>query len=76
MFDFTRMLWLDLFHFLSLPEIIIIHRIIQIKFVMNNTTEMDKDVYSSPTCSIINVVVEKALLQISTKDWERDPDEI
>ena len=76
MFDFTRMLWLDLFHFLSLPEIIIIHRIIQIKFVMNNTTEMDKDVYSSPTCSIINVVVEKALLQFSTKDWERDPDEI
>ena len=76
MFDFTRMLWLDLFHFLSLPEIFIIHRIIQIKFVMNNTTEMDKDVYSSPTCSIINVVVEKALLQISTKDWEHDPDEL
>lgn len=76
MFDFTRMLWLDLFHFLYLPEIFIIHRIIQIKFVMNNTTEMDKDVYSSPTCSIINVVVEKALLQFSTKDWERDPDEI
>ncbi len=43
---------------------------------MNNTTEMDKDVYSSPMCSIINVVVEKALLQFSTKDWERDPDEI
>ena len=76
MFDFTRMLWLDLFHFLYLPEIFIIHRIIQIKFVMNNTTEMDKDVYSSPTCSIINVVVEKALLQFSTKDWERAPDEI
>ncbi len=76
MFDFTRMLWLDLSHFLSLPEIFFIHRIIQIKFVMNNTTEMDKDVYSSPMCSIINVVVEKALLQFSTKDWERDPDEI
>ena len=76
MFDFTRMLWLDLFHFLSLPEIFIIHRIIQIKFVMNNTTKMDKEVYSSPTCSIINVVVEKALLQISTKDWEHDPDEL
>ena len=76
MFDFTRMLWLDLFHFLSLPEIFIIHRIIQIKFVMNNTTEMDKDVYSSPMCSIINVVVEKTLLQISAKDWEHDPDEI
>ena len=70
------MLWYELFHFLSLPEIFIIHRIIQIKFVMNNTTEMDKDVYSSPTCSIINVVVEKALLQISTKDWEHDPDEL
>lgn len=76
MFDFTRMLWLDFFHFLYLPEIFIIHRIIQIKFVMNNTTEMDKDVYSSPTCSIINVVVEKALLQFSTKDWELDPDEL
>lgn len=76
MFDFTRMLWLDLFHFLYLPEIFIIHRIIQIKFVMNNTTKMDKEVYSSPTCSIINVVVEKALLQISTKDWEHDPDEL
>ena len=76
MFDFTRMLWLVLFHFLSLPEIFIIHRIIQIKFVMNNTTEMDKDVYSSPMCSIINVVVEKTLLQISAKDWEHDPDEI
>ena len=76
MFDFTRMLWLDFFHFLYLPEIFIIHRIIQIKFVMNNTTKMDKEVYSSPTCSIINVVVEKALLQFSTKDWEHDPDEI
>jgi hypothetical protein len=62
--------------FLYLPEIFIIHRIIQIKFVMNNTTKMDKEVYSSPTCSIINVVVEKALLQISTKDWEHDPDEL
>ena len=70
------MLWYELFHFLYLPEKFIINRIIQIKFVMNNTTKMDKEVYSSPTCSIINVVVEKALLQFSTKDWERDPDEI
>lgn len=67
------MLWYELFHFLYLPEIFIIHRIIQIKFVMNNTTKMDKEVYSSPTCSIIEVVVESTFLSgdnISIGDWE------
>ena len=44
---------------------------------MNNITQVDKEVYSSPICSIIDVVIETTFLSgFDPLPWERDPNEL
>ena len=35
-----------------------------------------KEQYLSPDCNILNLILETPVLQFSTKNWERDPNEL
>ena len=44
---------------------------------MNHISSLDKEAYSSPSCSIIEVVVETSFLSgFDPRPWEKDPDEL
>lgn len=44
---------------------------------MNHISSLDKEAYSSPSCSIIEVIVETTFLSgITPIDWGRDDDEL
>ena len=44
---------------------------------MNYISRVDKEVYSSPSCSIIEIVVETTFLSgFDPIDWQHDPDEL
>lgn len=44
---------------------------------MNYISGVDKESYSSPSCSIIEVVVETSFLSgFDPLPWEKDPDEL
>ena len=44
---------------------------------MNHISNLDKEAYSSPTCSIIEVIVETTFLSgITPIDWGHDDDEL